>query len=798
MGGIGSWLVGAVQLIAGIFLTATGIGSGLGLKLILSGALTIISGMLSPAGRSGWGSSPRYGFDNVSNTTREGAPVPIVYGEEVVAPGIISQVTEETESDTILKLLCLVSEGEIESISDVRLDDTPIANLSGIEVATRLGTDDQTAIEGFSLIGTPWPASTRLTKDSVHVHTGKAEVDALIWGITFPSGLFGVANDGDLDYRAFRFRLEYAVGDSPSESDWRPVTPRQWHQKSVGGYWTGQAVANNFFVHEGGNKWRTGNRKTQSPVRFQMRLELAAEEGRGRGRFSLRVTGAEASHPKRTNIPTLVRVIEVLNETRSYPGTALLALTIPGQAQLSGGTPRVTCRVKGRKVYDPRTGTTAWSRNPVLCLRDLLLSPRYGLGDDLVQADLDDGVGGSWRTAADECDAVVTGPGYPSGHARHELDLVVDTKAPARDYATAICLTSRLTLYAADGTLRVVRDADRASVRSFSETEGDGERRSILAGQNEQSGDFVSSLVDSVVPASQRWTSVRVRYVDRDKDYAQQVIEVSDLRIPVTGAVSGGPFELGEKIRNSNDTARAIVSRPYNSGDPYLYVSELDGYEGAEWGAPTSIIGIESGASISATGDPEAPSPERIAEIQLFGVTRYLQALREARYHLLRSAITPKLASFAVFLGDLDVLPGDVVTIRADRLSWPGDLFMVQSVVLNLDGTGRIEARQHDPRVYLDAIDRPPAGSVPISPSITPSATNAGQGTNESGEGGSSPTSTNGGSGSTNSLPQTGGSASGTTGSSAGSQQPAATTTSNVNVSSGSSPWWYGLFGGWF
>ena len=35
--------------------------------------------------------------------------------------------------------------------------------------------------------------------------------------------------------------------------------------------------------------------------------------------------------------------------------------------------------VKGKKVFDPRTSTTAWSANAALCLRDYLTSD-YGLG----------------------------------------------------------------------------------------------------------------------------------------------------------------------------------------------------------------------------------------------------------------------------------------------------------------------------------------------------------------------------------------------------------------------------------
>ena len=66
------------------------------------------------------------------------------------------------------------------------------------------------------------------------------------------------------------------------------------------------------------------------------------------------------------------------------------------------GIPTFTAVVKGKKVYDPRTDTTAWSSNPALCVRDYLTSTGYGLGeasdnidDDLVKA------------AADICDQTV-------------------------------------------------------------------------------------------------------------------------------------------------------------------------------------------------------------------------------------------------------------------------------------------------------------------------------------------------------------------------------------------------------
>ena len=78
------------------------------------------------------------------------------------------------------------------------------------------------------------------------------------------------------------------------------------------------------------------------------------------------------------------------------------------------GVPEVTAVVKGKKVYDPRTSTTAWSDNPALCMRDYLTSGKegtnttiynYGLSEDIESVD-DDLV----TIAANVCDQVVTLP----------------------------------------------------------------------------------------------------------------------------------------------------------------------------------------------------------------------------------------------------------------------------------------------------------------------------------------------------------------------------------------------------
>jgi hypothetical protein len=66
------------------------------------------------------------------------------------------------------------------------------------------------------------------------------------------------------------------------------------------------------------------------------------------------------------------------------------------------GEPNMTALVKGKKVYNPSSGSTAWSANAALCLRDYITSD-YGLNAD--SNEIDDTL---LTTAATICDQDVT------------------------------------------------------------------------------------------------------------------------------------------------------------------------------------------------------------------------------------------------------------------------------------------------------------------------------------------------------------------------------------------------------
>ena len=73
-------------------------------------------------------------------------------------------------------------------------------------------------------------------------------------------------------------------------------------------------------------------------------------------------------------------VSEIANWTSEHRarGRTYLYVRMQYNKDIFSNIPRFTALVKGKKVYDPRTSTTAWSNNSALCIRDYLKS-EYGL-----------------------------------------------------------------------------------------------------------------------------------------------------------------------------------------------------------------------------------------------------------------------------------------------------------------------------------------------------------------------------------------------------------------------------------
>lgn len=87
-----------------------------------------------------------------------------------------------------------------------------------------------------------------------------------------------------------------------------------------------------------------------------------------------------------------------------FKGIATLgAKLVYDQDRFPMGLPNITAEVRGKKVYDPRDQTTAYSTNAALCIRDYLTDIDYGMG--ATEDEIDDD---SFSDAADICDELIT------------------------------------------------------------------------------------------------------------------------------------------------------------------------------------------------------------------------------------------------------------------------------------------------------------------------------------------------------------------------------------------------------
>lgn len=138
------------------------------------------------------------------------------------------------------------------------------------------------------------------------------------------------------------------------------------------------------------------------------------------------------------------------------------------------GIPTVLAEMRGRKVLDFRTGTTAWSDNPALIIYDYLTNTRFGFGIDSADLDLD-----TFIEAANYCEQVIfietqaaVPPDVPQAgvsQARYACDAVLNPDDSLLDNLNILLSTCQGALVFAGGKYKL--KLDKPEIVSFNLTE---------------------------------------------------------------------------------------------------------------------------------------------------------------------------------------------------------------------------------------------------------------------------------------------------------------------------------------
>jgi len=132
--------------------------------------------------------------------------------------------------------------------------------------------------------------------------------------------------------------------------------------------------------------------------------------------------------------PLMVAEIPGWTQDHRLRGITYMYIRLEYQPQtFPDGVPQFSAIVKGKKLYDPRDGSTAYSVNPALCIRDYLTSPTYGRA--ATDAEIDDP---SFIASANNCDELVH-LADGSTQKRYTCNGVVDTANQPIDILKDLC-----------------------------------------------------------------------------------------------------------------------------------------------------------------------------------------------------------------------------------------------------------------------------------------------------------------------------------------------------------------------
>lgn len=395
-------------LLTGIYSAAIMIGGG----LLISSIFPTKTPSLSSGGELSQ-TSETYSWGSQVNSTQEGTTLPVIIGERRVTPPLIGGHSVVINGDSYLYLLYAVSEGQVDQIYGVEINDQPVSYYSNAEVQVRYGSDSQTIIPFFNDTYADASVNSLLNKETyVTRETSGDGVDATEVHISLPMGLWYANDKGGMDEQTLTLSIQYKKSETSIWNTYYPESDDVENYISGKIYTPGQLVrldntiyqCTHYYVHiisrtpffdEGWitkeydgyttslkNDYRTSKTALPTPqppnascwavytppttsllirsnsnsaINKSYRINFPS-----RGKYDLRckvVSGPPTDNSRYGGKAVWSGFTEIIKDDFTYPGVALLGVKIKATDQLSGGLPKITCIARKNTVTLPDAGT---------------------------------------------------------------------------------------------------------------------------------------------------------------------------------------------------------------------------------------------------------------------------------------------------------------------------------------------------------------------------------------------------------------------------------------------------------
>ena len=452
-----------------------------------------------------------YSWDGARNSYAEGLSIPIIFGTVKVAGTVIDQFakigtslseygtatlggadlalyTSASSNSYLNVLLAICGNGgdPIDSITDIRINGQISSQYPSVDVFTRLGTPDQTAITEFNDLVDSQSFNQRLMFGVNHTNSTNGDaVEQIDISFSAPNGLYHINDSGDTEAQSVAISVElyiYGTGDFV-----------QIGQES-----------SSFVIHGAANStaiYETLTIKNLPPDKYKIVVSRVSADSIG----------------LKTNTTVyLASIQETVTQPMRYPGIALYGFKMLATDQLSGSTPTFTALATRSqcKIYNIyyRDWMYISATNPAWATLSFLTYHNDVSTDRVIFEEFQ-----SWAATCDE----LIDDGYGGLRKRYVVNIELNTSDSVWNQAQKIAKIGRAIL---------VRRGSRIGV--FCDRPETGYSH-IFSSANIIEGSFQLQYTST----KDRANAVEIQYFDPEYDYTTQTVSFYSDDYDTTDAV---------------------------------------------------------------------------------------------------------------------------------------------------------------------------------------------------------------------------------------------------------------------
>lgn len=417
-------------------------------------------------------------------------------------------------STAYARLIDLISEGEIYGLvngaASIFLDETPgTSGFAGFTWEQRTGSQDQTYLAGFPQVENEINIGVELQAASPWVRSvTNSDLSAVRINFSVPRLAQQNTSNGDTT----GYRVQYAIDLAIGMGAYQEVLRGAFDGKTTGGY------------------------------ERSVRVDLP--EGSGGWRVRVRRLTPNSTSSAIADTVNIKSITEIIDAKFRYPNSAIIGVSFDAES-FGGAVPRRGYHARGRIIrvpsnYEPTTRTysgiwdgtfqLAYSNNPAWVYYDLLLHPRYGLGDRIDASQVD-----KWGLyqIAQYCDQMVN-DGMGGQEPRFTCNLYLQKRADAYKALQDIAAIFRGITYWGAGQAIVSADMPADPVYTYTNANVKDGKFSYKG--SKRSTRYSAALVSWNDPADMY--RAKVEYVQDDDAVAR--FGVQSVEITALGCTSQG------------------------------------------------------------------------------------------------------------------------------------------------------------------------------------------------------------------------------------------------------------------